>query len=121
MNDKTETKNLPEGAEVLDGGQIRYPLKYPVTVTLKDRDGTQREEKIDSLVIRRPKIKEITDAGEATARNKAAAIYEFTAKLTGYTKQVIEELDAEDFMEVQDIIEGFTPKSLQTPPISSAT
>ncbi len=44
---------LPARAERLDGGRVRLPLRYPVTLMIKPSNGPARQERYDALVFGR--------------------------------------------------------------------
>lgn len=83
-------------------------LRHPVTLTLRDGDGREREETVKVLEIRRPKVKHIKVVDRVDGDVEKAI--ELSAVLSGQPARVIEELDSEDFTEVMAVVERFFPK-----------
>ncbi|WCT72052.1 phage tail assembly protein [Sphingomonas naphthae] len=94
--------------------EITHPLKHPLSVTI----GTDREE-ITHITLRRPKARDMRVADEAIGT--VAGTILLISKLSGQPVAVIDELDAQDFDAIGDIVEGFTKPGRPTGGTSSAT
>ena len=87
-------------------------LKHPVTLTLRDSEGREREEKIERLEIRRPKVRHLKVIDRLDGDIEKAV--ELAAVLSGQPAKVIEELDSEDFTAVMAVVERFFPRPRRT-------
>lgn len=97
---------------------IRYPLKHPVTITLRGPDG-DRQETISELTLRRVKGKDMRALdGQGGEVAKTLALI---AHISGHPLTIVDELDAEDIGGIGDLLQDFFPASLGTGPMSSET
>lgn len=98
-------------ARVTGPGPYKVPLEFPVTAKIKVEGGSTREETYDSVSIRRPGMKEITDSSAiAEKKGNSAGLYWLAAQLTGLPEHVIHLMDPDDFAEVEAVIEVFMQK-----------
>lgn len=68
---------------------------------------------IAEVTIRRPKVKDLR-AMEASARDKTSQLdqgADMIAQLTGLPIEAVDELDAEDFTAISEVIAGFFPQA----------
>jgi hypothetical protein len=77
---------------------ITYELKYPVGSKTK-------------LTIRRPKARDYL-AMESTEGNAVEKLLNLMSALTQEDPRFLEDLDGEDFFELEELIEGFLPQKL---------
>lgn len=109
-------------ARVVGPGPYNIPLEFPIAAKLKIEGGDTRDETINSVDVRRPGMKEITDAGDMAAKKgNAISLFWLMSKLTGLPDTVLHNMDPDDFSEVEAVIEVFTLKFQRTAPTSSAT
>lgn len=83
-----------------------YPLKYPFDLP----DGTQLTE----LKLRRAKAKDIIalETAAKEGRGNAAVTLAFLGSVNGLSVDELSEIDAEDLLEVSELVVGFLPKRL---------
>lgn len=88
---------------------VVHKLQEPITLTFTGSStgiAGDREEKMDSVTIRKPKAKDLR-AIDAVTGDVAKSIA-LMARLTGLTVATVDEMDVTDFQAIGDIIEGFT-------------
>jgi len=105
-------------ARIQGSGPYELPLAFPIVASFKIEGGGTSERDIDSLMIRRPTMKEITDS--ATKKNNMDGLFWLIAKLTGLHESAIHAMDPDDFAEVEAMIEVFTEKFHRPGKTSSA-
>lgn len=93
--------------------QTIYRLKYPVTLQFRQGDGDIRDEAITELKLRRPTAKDLRLADSFGDRMVGMMIAMISA-LSGEEETTIERIDAEDFGELADLVEGFLPDGQET-------
>lgn len=89
-----------------------YTLKHPITRRFRQADGSERDEMIVELTIRRPTAKDVRAANRVPDDFGKAVL--LAARLTSVDEATIENLDMEDFTEVSQVIEGFIPDGRAT-------
>lgn len=95
-----------------------YPLKHPVTITLRGPDG-ERQETVSEVTLRRVKGKDLRATDDHSG--EIAKTLALLAKITSQPMVVIDELDAEDIAGLGEKLDDFLPASLRTGPTSSGT
>ncbi|MBI1262947.1 MAG: hypothetical protein GC184_14615 [Rhizobiales bacterium] len=106
-------------ARVKGPGPYPVPLSYPFTASFKV-EGSQTEERaITTLMVRRPKMKELTDS--AGMKSNHQGLYWLVGKLTRLPEAAVHDIDPDDFAEVEALIEVFTEKFQKAGKTSSAT
>lgn len=93
--------------------QTIYRLKYPVALQFRQGDGEIREESITEIKLRRPTAKELRLADSFGERMVGMMIAMISA-LSGEEETTVERIDAEDFGELAELIEGFLPDGQKT-------
>lgn len=89
---------------------VVYELKHPIEV--KAKDGDEVVEKITSLTLKRPKGKHLKAMDKAQGEN--AKVLALIAACSGQPPSVTDELDAEDFAGLAEIVESFFGGRLPT-------
>jgi len=97
----------------------RVTLAEPIVKRFRQADGTEREESIAEVTVRKPVAGDLRVLDSATGEiGKAFAL---AARLTGLDVKDVDKLAMEDFASISAIIEGFMPPGLQIGQTSSAT
>ncbi|MDM7928661.1 phage tail assembly protein [Blastomonas fulva] len=96
--------------------QTIHRLKLPVTLRFRQSDGSEREEQITELTLRRPTAKDLRVV-DSFGGQMVGMMIALIAALSGQTVEVIERLDAEDFGDLSDVVGDFLPDGPKTGPI----
>lgn len=96
--------------------QTIHRLKLPVTLRFRQTDGSEREEQITELTLRRPTAKDLRVV-DSFGGQMVGMMIALIAALSGQTVEVIERLDAEDFGDLSDVVGDFLPDGPKTGPI----
>jgi len=107
MNEAPDQGALPDGAELLPDGKVRYTLKWPVTYRIGNE-----EQRLETITIRR-KVYADNLAIKAIG-NPVDLGFTLLCRLTGLDAKIVQEIDDVDSDAFGQIVEGFTPPGPQT-------
>lgn len=100
--------------------QRTHTLLFPIVTTFKVSGGEPREETITSVVVRRPKGKDIARIDGFKGNDVDQSLFAI-GLLTGMTEVQTDKLDGADIEELGEIIEGFRRPGRATGGTSSET
>ena len=95
---------------------LPYQLKHPITMTLRATGAAAREEIIQEVTLRRPKAKDLRllDGQEGNFARSLTLL----GALSGLSRPVIDEMDAEDIKALGEIVGDFFPDLQATGEVS---
>lgn len=96
-----------------------YQLKHPITIKKRVAGGSEMEEIIDEVSVRRVKAKDLQLLDKVSG--KFAQTFALIGALTGLSPIHVGELDGEDIEGLGDIIGDFFPGRQETGAMSSET
>lgn len=105
MSDDTSTPALPDSVTV--------PLQYPVIK--HGKDSGDEVYRVEALTLRRPKARDMRAMDKA--EGEVGKMMALASRLCGEAEAILDELEAVDFMAVNQAVAGFLPGGLKTGPI----
>src|SRR3546814_16750464 len=101
-----------------DFGPINYTLVVPVEITTR-RAGVETANRIEELVIRRPKAKDMRALD--SAKGDMAQTLLMIERLPGLQQHEVDDIELIDVHNIGEIFGGFTPHGPQNGPTPSDT
>lgn len=101
MDGDPDGSGLPDGAELLSDGTVRYPLAWPIAFQLAGVDQV-----LDEVIVRRK-----TMADNIAIKNKSNPVdvaMELLIRLCRLERKLVEQMDDVDSEAIGQIIESFT-------------
>lgn len=86
---------------------VTIELEFPVTLKMKN-GRTERDEIIDTVELRRPKVKDIK--GLNLEQLEGDDLEVLVRRLSGLDRAVMAEIDVTDFLKLAEVIGGFFPR-----------
>lgn len=85
-----------------------YTLLHPITVTLREAGGGEREETFTELALPRVKGKHLRATDGIPESDRMRFLFALLGSLTGHPARVFDELDGEDIEALADRLQGPT-------------
>lgn len=98
---------LPDGAELLGDGRVRWTLKWPVSYRIGNE-----EQRLEAIIIRRKTFAD--NLAIKSISNPVDIGFKLICRLTGLEPQIAEQLDDVDAEAFGQIVESFTTPGPQT-------
>lgn len=95
-----------------------YKLLHPITVTLREAGGAEREEVITEFDLPRVKGKHLRATDGIPESDRMRFLFALLGALTGHPARVFDELDGEDIEALGEVLQGPTQPGQQTGAIS---
>ncbi|MGZ8364562.1 MAG: phage tail assembly protein [Caulobacteraceae bacterium] len=110
--DAEKLRELTDGRATLNpDGSVEYPLMWPVETTIGKGENA-RTERLDSVVIKRPKGKQARLSDRAGSEQSRGLL--MVSSLTGLRPDQVDELDMADIHTMSEIVDAFLPSGPPT-------